>query len=73
MIGYWTPADEPARENTLVFILAYPSREARDEVVEGVRERPGVEEGQGRLGEGRHRWSAKVEPGVHEPDGLLAA
>lgn len=30
MIGYWTPADEPASKNTLVFLLAYPSREARD-------------------------------------------
>ena len=27
MVGYWTPADEPAAKNTLVFILAYPSRE----------------------------------------------
>jgi hypothetical protein len=27
MVGYWTPADEPASKNTLVFILAYPSRE----------------------------------------------
>ena len=30
MIGYWTPADEPASKNTLVFILAYPTREARE-------------------------------------------
>jgi hypothetical protein len=30
MIGYWTPADEPAKGNTLVFLLAYPSREARE-------------------------------------------
>ena len=30
MIGYWTPADEPASKNTLVFILAYPDRQARD-------------------------------------------
>lgn len=27
MVGYWTPADAPASKNTLVFILAYPSRE----------------------------------------------
>ena len=27
MVGYWMPADEPASKNTLVFILAYPSRE----------------------------------------------
>jgi hypothetical protein len=30
LIGYWTPTDGPAAENTLVYILAYPSREARD-------------------------------------------
>jgi hypothetical protein len=30
MVGYWTPADAPASKNTLVFILAYPSREARE-------------------------------------------
>jgi hypothetical protein len=30
LIGYWTPADGPEAENTLIYILAYPSREARD-------------------------------------------
>ncbi len=30
LVGYWTPADPPKSENTLVFILAYPSREARE-------------------------------------------
>jgi hypothetical protein len=30
MIGYWTPADAPASKNTLVFLLAYPSRDARE-------------------------------------------
>ena len=27
-IGYWIPADPPTSENTLVYILAYPSRDA---------------------------------------------
>ena len=27
LVGYWTPEDQP---ETLVYILAYPSREARD-------------------------------------------
>lgn len=27
-IGYWTPADEPRSKDTLVYILAHPSREA---------------------------------------------
>ncbi len=30
MIGYWTPADPPESENTLIYMLAFPSREARD-------------------------------------------
>lgn len=29
-IGYWTPAEGPEAENTLVYLLAYPSREARE-------------------------------------------
>lgn len=27
-IGYWTPLDEPLSTNTLIYILAHPSREA---------------------------------------------
>ena len=27
-VGYWTPQDSARRENTLVYLLAYPSREA---------------------------------------------
>jgi hypothetical protein len=27
-IGYWTPQDAPASENTFIYILAHPSREA---------------------------------------------
>ncbi len=30
LIGYWTP-DGPDAENTLVYILAYPNREAREQ------------------------------------------
>ena len=30
LIGYWTPADGDAAKNTLVYILAYPSKEARE-------------------------------------------
>ena len=28
-VGYWTPQDSARRENTLVYLLAYPSMEAR--------------------------------------------
>jgi hypothetical protein len=27
-IGYWTPQDEPRSQNTLIYIVAHPSREA---------------------------------------------
>jgi hypothetical protein len=27
-VAYWTPLDEPAKSNTLVYVLAHPSREA---------------------------------------------
>jgi hypothetical protein len=30
LIAYWTPVDGPEAENTLVYVLAYPSREARE-------------------------------------------
>ena len=29
-IGYWTPTEGDAAKNTLVYILAYPSKEAKD-------------------------------------------
>ena len=28
-VGYWTPQDSARRENTLVYLLAYPSMDAR--------------------------------------------
>lgn len=30
-IGYWTPAEGPEAANTLVYLLAYPNREAREQ------------------------------------------
>ena len=30
LVGYWIPDDEEKSKDTLVYILAYPSREARD-------------------------------------------
>ncbi len=35
LIGYWTPTDGPESENTLIYILAYPSREAREKSWKG--------------------------------------
>jgi hypothetical protein len=30
LVGYWTPTDGDKSKNTLVYILAYPNREARE-------------------------------------------
>ena len=30
-VGYWLPQDEELRQNTLVYLLAHPSREAADQ------------------------------------------
>ncbi len=40
LVGYWTPTDGDAAKNTLVYILAYPSREARDKSWEAFRADP---------------------------------
>ena len=38
LIGYWTPSDGPKSENTLVYILAYPSMAAREASWKAFRE-----------------------------------
>jgi hypothetical protein len=40
LVGYWTPADAPESGNTLVYILAYPSRAARETAWKAFREDP---------------------------------
>src|SRR5579871_3187496 len=30
IIGFWVPTDEKLSQNTLIYILAYPSKEARE-------------------------------------------
>jgi len=40
LIGYWTPAEGPEAENTLVYILAYPSMAAREASWNAFREDP---------------------------------
>ena len=39
-IGYWTPADGPEAETTLIYILAYPSKEAREKAWKGFMDDP---------------------------------
>jgi hypothetical protein len=39
-VGYWTPADPPASENTLIYILAHKSREAAKASFDAFRKDP---------------------------------
>jgi hypothetical protein len=39
-IGYWVPQDEPKKQNTLIYVLAYPSREAAKKSWDGFRNDP---------------------------------
>ena len=39
-LGYWTPADNPLAQNTLIYLLAYPSREAAKRSWENFRNDP---------------------------------
>jgi len=39
-IGYWTPQDQPQSQNTLVYLLAYPSREAAKKSWDAFRNDP---------------------------------
>lgn len=40
VIGYWIPTDPAKSKNTLVYILAYPSKEARDQSWAAFRKDP---------------------------------
>jgi NIPSNAP protein len=40
-IGYWTPQDAPQSQNTLIYILAHPSRDAAKKSWEAFRADPG--------------------------------
>ncbi len=39
-IGYWAPQDAPASQNTLIYILAHPSREAAKQNWDAFRNDP---------------------------------
>lgn len=39
-IGYWMPQDDPLSENTLIYILAFPSREAAKQSWDAFRADP---------------------------------
>lgn len=39
-IGYWVPTDEPKSKNTLIYVLAYPNRDAATAAWKAFREDP---------------------------------
>jgi len=39
-VVYWKPLDEPLSKNTLIYVLAYPNREAAKKAWEGFRNDP---------------------------------
>jgi hypothetical protein len=45
-IGYWVPEDEPKSKNTLIYILAYPSREAAKKSWDAFRADPAWQKAQ---------------------------
>jgi len=40
LVGYWVPTDAAKAANTLIYVLAYPSCEAREKSWEGFRKDP---------------------------------
>ena len=40
LVGYWTPSEGKDAGNTLVYILAYPNKEAREKAWKGFRNDP---------------------------------
>jgi hypothetical protein len=40
LIGYWTPAEGEGAKNTLVYILAYPDKEAREKAWKAFQDDP---------------------------------
>ena len=47
LIGFWSPTDEKEAEKKMYYILAYPSKEAGRQELEGVPRRPRLDQGQG--------------------------
>ncbi len=40
LVGYWTPTADPAAKNTLIYILAFPSKDAADKAWKAFRDDP---------------------------------
>src|SRR5260221_13378853 len=44
VVGYWVPEGAPAFENTFIYLMAHPSREAAKKISDAMRADPGFQE-----------------------------
>ena len=65
-IGYWVPTDEPRSKNTLIYILAHPSRDAAKKNWEEFRSDPDWQKVQ-KASEAGGKIVAKVESIYADP------
>jgi hypothetical protein len=65
-IGYWVPTDEPRSKNTLIYILAHPSREAAKKNWNEFRSDPDWQKVQ-KVSEANGKIVAKVESIYADP------
>ena len=65
-IGYWSPADAPLKQNTLIYILAHPSREAAAKNWEAFRNDPEWQKARD-ASEAQGRLTSKVESVFADP------
>ena len=72
IVGFWTPADEPRSKDTLIYILAYPDREAREKAWKEFQSDPDWVKAKADSEKDGAILAHAPGVGVHEPDGLLA-
>jgi hypothetical protein len=70
-VGYWVPQDDPARKNTLVYVLAFPSREAAKKSWDDFRNDPDWKQVQ-KTTEANGKIVAKVESVFLDPTDFSA-
>lgn len=68
-VGYWIPQDQPLGGNTLIYILAYPSREAAKKSWDEFRKDPDWQKARD-ASEANGKIVAKVDSVFMEPTGF---
>ena len=71
-IGYWVPQDPPRSQNTLIYIVAHPSREAAKKAWDAFRADPAWLKAQNGIGS-RREDRPQDRVGLHGSRGLLQA